>query len=73
MLQFNSLNRRKSAAEGSFFWASEQSCADGCRVQQAPELTPRWSGTGQLGAGTKEEEEGEEKGEEALGSDRLLA
>lgn len=38
-----------------------------------PELTPRWSGTGQLGAGTKEEEEGEEKGEETLGSDKLLA
>lgn len=50
----------------SFFWASEQSYADGCRVQRTPELTLRSSGPGQLGAGTKEEEEGEEKGEEAV-------
>lgn len=50
----------------SFFWASEQGCADGCRVQRVPELAPRWSGPGQMGVGTKEEEEGEERGEEAV-------
>jgi len=47
----------------SFFWDSKKHSVDGCRVQ--PELAPRWSGPGQLAAGTTEEEEGEEKEEEA--------
>lgn len=50
----------------SFFWASGQSCTVGCGVQQAPELAPKCSSPGQLGAGTKEEEEGVEKREEAV-------
>lgn len=50
----------------SFSWASEQSYTDGCRVHGVPKLALRRSRPGQLVAGTKEEEAGEEKGEETV-------
>lgn len=50
----------------SVSWASEQSYTDGCRVHGVPELALRCSRPGQLVAGTKEEEAGEEKGEETV-------
>lgn len=59
---------------GTFFWASEQSCADGCKVQWSSVLPWRWRGLAGWEQKQKRRKREKKRGEKlSSGSDKLSA